>query len=106
VANEAKTLPEGVAAEVKEIAELVKTYALQETVDPIKRAGKYVALGLAGTLFMVLGILFFSLSALRGMQEASAFEDTWSFVPYFIVATGLAVLAFIVSTAMSAGRPK
>ncbi|MFV1991872.1 MAG: hypothetical protein ACC652_14160 [Acidimicrobiales bacterium] len=106
MANEAETLSEGVVAEVKEIVELVKNYALQETVDPIKRAGSYVALGLLGTVFMVFGMLFFSLSALRGLQEASAFEDTWSFVPYTIVAVGLVVLAFIAKIAMTSGGSK
>jgi hypothetical protein len=106
VASESETPTEGIAADIRGILELIKSYALQETVDPLKRAGSYVALGLAGTVLLVLGTIFFSLGALRGLQEFTAFEDTWSFVPYLIIAAALVLLSFIVKSVITAGGEK
>ena len=51
-----------------ELFELLKAYASQETIDPIKTLGAYVAWGAGGSLLMALGLFFLGLSLLRALQ--------------------------------------
>lgn len=76
---------------VNEVVNLVKAYAMQETVEPLKPIGKFVAFGAAGGILMGLGILLMSLALLRGLQTIDFFEGNWSLLAY--LAVGAAVLA-------------
>ena len=78
----------------QEIQGMLVDYAKQETVEPLKRLGKYLGLGVAGSILMFLGALFVGLGALRLSQtffEGSSFLST---LPYLIslVVLGLAML--------------
>lgn len=70
--------------ELSELIRLVVAYAKQETVDPLKALGRFVAFGLAGAILLAIGCLLLTLAVLRGLQtELSAHlsgELTW--VPY------------------------
>jgi len=50
------------------VVDLVKTYAKQETVEPIKNAGRFVAFGSAGALALGLGGALVLLGLLRLFQ--------------------------------------
>jgi flagellar biosynthesis protein FliQ len=82
-----------------EIVDLVKTYAKQETVGPLRSAGRYLAYGLSGAFLMALGLILLLIGLLRVLQtETDVFDDGWSFVPYFIVVVvGAAIAALFVS---------
>lgn len=82
---------------------MLVTYAKQETVDPLKTLGGYLAWGLVGSIFMFLGIMFFALGTLRFFQ--TQFDDfdgggIGSTVPYLaaigvlVVLIGLLILSF------------
>lgn len=77
----------GTIAEVKELFELLQTYAKQETVDPLKAAGKYLGLGIAGAILMTLGVSFLLMAGLRALQDetGSTFTGSLSWLPYVIV---------------------
>lgn len=62
-------------------------YVKQETLDPAKKLGRYLALGLAGTLLMSLGLLLLALAILRLLQgeTGSTFKGHLSWIPYFVV---------------------
>ena len=80
------------AAEIlQELFDLLKAYAKQETVDPLKSLGRYLAWGAAGALLLSIGIFFLALSGLRALQSQwTTFDSSWSWVPYFVVALVLA----------------
>lgn len=69
-----------------DIIETVKAYALQETVDPLRGALRFIGFGLLGGLFITLGAGLLLLSLLRFLQtrDLGAFHGNWSFVPYLI----------------------
>jgi hypothetical protein len=85
---------------VGELKDLVVGYAKQETVDPLRQLGRFLAFGLAGALLLSLGGVFLVVGILRVLQTqtGSAFDGNWSFVPYLIT---LAVAGLIVGIAAS-----
>lgn len=71
---------------IGELANLVIAYAKQETIDPIRGAGRWLAFGLAAILSLTFGVAFLALGTLRLLQyEVFANATTWSWIPYFIV---------------------
>lgn len=74
-------------------------YAKQETVEPLKTLGGYLAWGIAGALMMFLGLFFFGIGTLRLLQsEASLDGNSWlSLVSYLIaILVMLAAIAGLV----------
>lgn len=67
-----------------ELFDLVVAYARQETVEPLRGAGRWVAVGLASMGFISVGMVLVSLGLLRAVQDVggTAFVGAWSFVPY------------------------
>jgi NO-binding membrane sensor protein with MHYT domain len=82
---------------VNELWELLVAYFKQETIVPLKQLGKYVAMGVAGSLLLGLGVMFLALSGLRALQTETgdAFDGNWSWVPYAIVLATLLIAALI-----------
>jgi hypothetical protein len=87
--------------EVSDLLDTVKTYAVQETVGPLKGGVKAMALGLAGVFCLGLGIIFILIAILRVLQtETDAFHgDLMSVLPYLIVLT-VAVAAIVLAIAL------
>jgi len=82
--------------EAKELQQMLVTYAKQETVEPLKTLGGYLGLGIAGAVFMFLGIMFTGFGTLRFFQtRIDTFEGSgWgSLAPYGIT---LAVLGLMI----------
>lgn len=74
------------APELGELVDLVVTYAKQQTIDPIRGAGRWLAYGLVAVFSMTLGVLMLAIGTLRLLQfEVFADSTRWSWVPYFIV---------------------
>jgi hypothetical protein len=69
------------------LVDLVKAYATQETIGPLKGAGQWLGYGIAGAVVLALGATFLLLGLLRLLQA----EWTWSargsfsWVSYLIV---------------------
>ena len=74
--------------------DVVKTYAKQETVEPLKRAGKYVGFGAAGGLLTGLGVSLLLLGLLRFVQSewSRSAEGRLSWLAYLITLAGVVVL--------------
>ncbi|MEY3091619.1 MAG: hypothetical protein RL413_857 [Actinomycetota bacterium] len=84
------------SASIGEVVDLVRDYAKQETLGPLKGAGRWLALGAAGAVLIGLGSVFVLVGVLRLLQtETSAFDGGWSWVPYLIVLVAAAVVAAI-----------
>jgi hypothetical protein len=83
-----------------EVVDLVKNYAMQETLAPVKGAGRWVAFGAAGAVLLGAGTMLLVLGLLRLVQNefAPTFEGRWmSLLPYVfalvlcVVVIGVAV---------------
>ena len=92
---------------VTELWELVVLYFKQETVVPLKALGRYVALGVAGSILMGFGVVFCTVAALRALQVATdAFDGDWTWVPYLIVVAALLIGAAITWKALSLAKAR
>jgi hypothetical protein len=91
-AGEAKSIPQ-VASE---LWELTTSYAKQETIDPLKGLGRFLAWGVSGAIALGIGVGLLLLAGLRALQTetGSTFTGNLSWAPYLIaVAVGLILIA-------------
>jgi hypothetical protein len=84
-----------------DLPELLKRYVRQETVEPLRSLGRFLGLGIAGSVLMGAGVVLVGIGALRLLQEWSAFEGSWSWVPYLIVAVALMTTTALVGSRIS-----
>ncbi len=91
-------------ASVGEVFEFVKIYAKQETVGPLKGAGRWLAYGAAGALSLGLGLSLLLLGLLRVLQTEGPWsaQGRWTWVSYLIVLVVCAAL--LVLTMMRIGK--
>jgi hypothetical protein len=83
-----------------ELWELTRDYAKQETVDPLKGVGRFLAYGVAGSLLIGIGVIMLMLSGLRALQTetGSWFTGNLSWIPYLIIlVVGAALIALALS---------
>ncbi|MYA14100.1 MAG: hypothetical protein F4Z26_05215 [Acidimicrobiaceae bacterium] len=79
--------------------DLVKAYVRQELLGPLQGAGRWVSMGLAGSLALVVGVILLMLSLLRALQTetGTVFAGSLSWIPYLIVVSALGgVIALLV----------
>ncbi len=84
---------------VAEVVDLVKAYARQELLGPLQGAGRWVSMGLAGSLALVVGVILLMLALLRALQTetGTVFAGSLSWIPYLIVVAALGgVIALLV----------
>ena len=73
---------------IRELRYLIVAYVKQETIEPIKGLGRYIAFGIAGALLIGTGIGFLEMGFLRTLQGTGSnphFTGNWSWAPYVIV---------------------
>jgi hypothetical protein len=87
---------------------MVRDYAKQETIGSFSAIGKYLAWGLAGSLLLGIGVIFLTLAGLRALQTQTGdtFTGKLTWLPYFIVIAGLAIVGFLVWTIRGKKRPR
>lgn len=83
-----------------ELLDLVRAYAKQETIEPLKGIGRWLAFGLAGSLLLGTGLLLLAVGALRALQTETGdtFDGNWSWAPYLIVLAACAVVIALVAS--------
>ncbi|MCY4068055.1 MAG: hypothetical protein OXE79_02945 [Acidimicrobiaceae bacterium] len=76
---------------VSEVGDLLKRYARQELLGPLQGAWRWVGLGLAGSLVLVVGLVLLTLAMLRALQTetGSAFSGNLSWIPYLLTVVAL-----------------
>ena len=81
-----------------EIVDLVVAYARQETIEPLRGAGRWILWGVVSMAFVSVGMVLVALGLLRLVQDVSSevFDGAWSFVPY-VFGTVFAVLVVAVA---------
>lgn len=84
-----------------EVIELVKDYARQETVGPLRGAGRWLAFGMAGAIMLGFGSVLIVLGVLRMVQNefAPTFSGRWfSLLPYlFALVLTLAIIGLAIT---------
>jgi hypothetical protein len=83
---------------IPELIEFVRSYVKQETVDPLRGVGRWIAFGAAGAACLGLGLVIVLLGVLRLVAEEwpRAATGSWSWVAYLI--TLLLAVALLVVT--------
>ena len=70
---------------IVELYDLVVNYAKQETIAPIRGAGRWLAFGIIGAILMSIGLVLGVLAVLRLIQTTSlGTSNHWSWTSYLI----------------------
>jgi hypothetical protein len=96
----ARTRPAPTSEQVAETVQMVKAYAIQETLDPLKTAGRWIGLGLVGALLIGFATGFLALGVIRMMQTEwpGTFGGRWTrLLPYV---GGLALCLIVAALAV------
>ena len=86
-----------------DLVDSVKRYARQETLEPIKGAIRWVAVGSVAALCLGLALVFAALGVLRLSQDLgdTVLDGSWSFLHYFITLCVIAVLVAVTFSRVS-----
>lgn len=97
----ARAKAKGASEVATELWDLLKRYAKQETIDPLKGIGRLLAFGAAGSLLLSIGVVFLVLGLLRLLQTQTGPHLTGhlTWVPYL---AALAVAALLIALAVRA----
>ena len=89
-----------------ELWEMVVAYARQETVDPLKRLGRFLGFGVPGAFLTGMGLILLALAGLRALQTETddAFDGDLTWVPYGIVLVGCVLAAALSARAIGAAK--
>ncbi len=69
---------------ISDAVDLVKAYAKQETIDPLKHLSTFFKWGAIGAVLVMFGSLFLVLGALRSLQALDSTFLSWDWVEYII----------------------
>lgn len=89
-----------------EIWTLVRDYAKQETVDPLKGLATFVKWGLIGSVLVGIGVIELTVAVLRVVQtEGGDAVDGWvSPVPYLVTLVVAGVVLLLTKRAMTSRK--
>ncbi len=92
----------------RELWQLVRDYAKQETVDPLKGVVRFVTFGILAALLTAAGTLLLSLALLRLLQTETddTFDGFWSWAPYLITMVIAALVAVFALSRIASSRRK
>ncbi|MEY2445815.1 MAG: hypothetical protein QOE00_2395 [Ilumatobacteraceae bacterium] len=100
VPDKEKPLAKGDPADIGQVVDLVKQYVRQETLGPIKGAGRWLGRGAAGAVMIGTGCVLLVLAFLRLVQNeyGKSFRGQWmSLLPYlFALVISVAVMGVAV----------
>lgn len=103
---EQSTTDKSLPALASELRSLVVTYAKQETVEPLRRLGRFAKFGFVGSLLLGVGFLLLAMAGLRALQQETAphWTGNWSWVPYLITVAGSLAVAALLGLRIGADR--
>ena len=96
-----------VQRDLEEVRDLFVRYFKEQTVQPLKDLGRFVAFGALGSIFVGFGLVIGLLGILRMLQWLfPVFAGTLSWIPYLVVVVLAAVGLFIVIKRIFAGTSR
>ena len=83
---------------ITEVVDLLKAYARQELLGPLRGAGRWLSMGVLGSVALVVGLTLLLLSLLRALQTetGSTFTGNLSWIPYVIAVVALSAVLTVV----------
>jgi hypothetical protein len=95
--------PRGVPQVLTELRDLTIDYAKQETVEPLRLLGRYVGLGVVGSVLIGLGLILLVTAGMRALQieTGTALTGNWSWVPYLAAFVVLILFAILFASRIS-----
>lgn len=75
---------------ISEAIDMVKAYAKQETVDPLKHLGTFFKWGAIGAVLVLMGSILLVLGVLRLLQDVMPSWDWASYLLAWVTAVALA----------------
>jgi hypothetical protein len=89
-----------------EVYTLVRDYAKQETLDPIKGLLNFAKWGLAGSLLVGIGVVELLVAVLRMVQVETGtwLDGRWSPVPYIITLVVTTIVLLLTKRAMTSRK--
>jgi uncharacterized BrkB/YihY/UPF0761 family membrane protein len=95
--SSSKSEQKSIAQVLSELWELLRDYAKQETVEPLKGLGRYIGYGLVSAVLLGVGNILLTLALLRVLQTHTDDHLTGSltWVPYAISLVFLVVLVLL-----------
>lgn len=86
-----------------EVFGLVRDYAKQETIDPLKGLLGYVKRAFPGALLVAIGVVELMVFVLRLAQSegSDVFDGRWSFAPYLITLVVAGIVLLLAKRGMS-----
>ena len=76
-----------------DLPDLLRRYLRQETVEPLRPAGRFLLFGLVGASLLGLGTVLLVVGGLRALQASAPLDGSWSWVPYLAAALVLVAVA-------------
>jgi hypothetical protein len=80
---------------LQELWELLRDYARQETVGPLKSLGVRVGKGLLGSVLVALGYFLIVLAVMRFLQTHYSFTMDHNWIPYGVAVVMIAAMMFV-----------
>ena len=102
----ARSADKGLPTLAAELWQLVVVYLKQETVVPIKGLGRFLALGVAGSAVLSIGLLLLALALLRALQTQTetTFHGNLSWAPYGITLVACGLVAALAARAIGSHK--
>jgi len=88
--------------------QLVVDYVKQETLDPLKGLGRFIAFGVVGSVSFAIGLVVLAVAFLRFLQGETdgAFDGNLSWIPYLIVTVMVVAVAVVAVLMIQRGAAK
>ena len=98
----------GLRSTAGETLQLVIDYVKQETLDPLKGLGRFMAFGVVGSVALAVGLVILAVAFLRLLQgeTGSTFTGNWSWAPYLICTVVVLAVAALAIRAVTRGSGK
>lgn len=92
----------GMARVGEELLLLLREYLRQQTVLPLRKLLRWVALGLAGAIFILVGVVMLTLGVLQVLQDQTGgvFDGSLRWLPYLITVGAILFLVVVVVALM------
>jgi hypothetical protein len=96
------------SAQARDVVQLILDYAKQETLGPLKGAGRFLAFGILGAIALSFGTSLLLLALLRALETetGTTFAGDWSWAPYLLTAVVAIFVLVLGALAIKRGPAK